>query len=168
MLKQYSIDVGSQITFGDGMYDVLFTPKNTATANGRVSALWDRGTGAKPMRYRYYSFAQSASTYTANRAVRQYVAQGNGTYIPGSFSTSDQAISSETLLAGWTPLKPIIAHVTTAATVLVAEGELILRARYVQFGWWNDLGVTLTNTTNYHGILLQAIADVIEETSGEF
>jgi hypothetical protein len=140
------------ITFGSNSNTVTFTPKNVATANGRVSAEWDRGASSAPGRYLVKCFSKSGSTYTVDLTIRPYYVQHDGSLRPGVLGGTDAALSSEAaLLRCWVPLPPIIAHVTTSSTVIASKPQIItLVDRYVQFAWWNALGVTLTNTDADH------------------
>lgn len=143
------------ITIGSNSNTVLFTPKNVGTGAGRLSAEWDRGAGAAASRYLMLAFSKSGSTMTIGRAIRQYMTQHDGAKRPGTQGGSDAGFATETLISsGWTPLKPIVAHITTSSTVIVASQVITIVGRYVQFAWWNDLSVTLTNTDADHGLIL--------------
>lgn len=147
------------VVFKSSGGDITFTPQNIASGDARVSAQWDRGSGAQPGLYRWFAKTNSGSAYTIGRSVQVFLAQAkDATDLPSNVGTSDASISSA--IDRTRPLDmigSIIAPVTTASTALIQSGICFLAARYVSLLWFNDLGVTLTNTAGDHEFTLQPL-----------
>lgn len=149
---------GTTRTFAGSGGDTTFTPKNISGGAGRVSAQWDRGSGAQPGLYRWFAKTKSGSTYTIGRAVQIYLGQAkDATDIPGRLGTTDAALAATDNVRNLTYAGQIVADITTSSTALVSSGLVFIYARYVTVVWLNDLGVTLTNTDGDHELILQPL-----------
>ena len=151
---------GTSVVFKSSGGDITFTPQNIASADARVSAQWDRGSGSKPGWYRWFGKTKSSASYTIGRAVQIYLGQAkDATDIPSNLGTSDASISSA--VDRMRPLDlvgAIVAPVATGSTALVQSGLLFIHSRYVSVVWFNDLGVTLTNTAGDHEFQIEPLS----------
>lgn len=150
------------VVFKSSGGDVTFTPTSISSGHARVSAQYDRGSGAKPGLYRWFAKTEGASAPTAGRQVFLYLAQAkDASDIPGGIGTSDASITSNATdrVRNHTPIGAINAD---ANTDLIASGVCFIHSRYITVVWLNDLGVALTGTDADHYFDLQAIPPEIQ------
>ena len=65
-----------------GATSILWTPQNTATGHGRISAVWDRGSGAHPLRYTWHMRTQWNATAGNGDELRLYIVQADAAADP--------------------------------------------------------------------------------------
>lgn len=135
---------GTAVVFKNTGGDVAFTLKNIANGAGRVSAQWDRGTGALPMLFKL----EVALKYAANLAIgalSTIYAYSTTATAEVDNSTSDAAIATQTLItSNW---KPACVNVGNAVAVgpFYSEATVLLTGRYVSLAFWNASGQATDN-----------------------
>lgn len=148
------------VVFAPSGGDVTFTPTSVADGNARVSAQYDRGTGAKPGLYRWFAKSKTSGAVTAGKQAVIYLAQAqDATDIPGRIGTADASITSaatDRVRNLGAPVGVINAD-TTTTDALVASGVCFIYSRYISLVWLNQLGVGFSATDGDHEFELQAI-----------
>src|SRR5687767_3311291 len=91
------------IVFTESGGDAVFTPKNVATGAGRVSAQFDRGAGAKAMRYRVEAAFKTGSNITPGTSgvqVECYIATAHiaAATVSSGLGQSDAALTARNQL----------------------------------------------------------------------
>lgn len=148
--KQYFAPESS-ITFGSNSNTVLFTPKNVASAAGRISAQYDRGSGSKPGLYRWEAKSKYGSALTVGNALEIYLATSqDGSTIDGNQSTTDAAFSAADKRRNLQYVGSVVADSTSSGEVQVGSGTVMIYSRYISVVWWNAMGQTLTNVDADH------------------
>jgi hypothetical protein len=147
------------VVFKSSGGDVTFTPTSISNGHVRVSAQYDRGTGAKPGFYRWFALSKTSGAVTAGTQIVVYLAQAkDATDIPGRIGTSDASITSSATdrMRNLTCIGAVNAD-TTTTDALVASGVCFIHSRYISLAWLNNLGVGLSATDGDHYFELQAI-----------
>jgi len=133
-----------------GSGDIVWTPQNEALARGRLSALWDRGTGDLPIRYRWSASCRWVATPAANDRWSLWLvtadASADSTKTDGVFTLGDAELTSESeLLANCSMFGTILA--TASDKLFVGSGVVDLFSRYLAIAGWNGSATkALTNT----------------------
>lgn len=151
---------GTSVVFKASGGDVTFTPTSVANGNARVSAQWDRGSGAKPGLYRWFAKTRVNSSVSVGKSANVYLAQAkDATDIPGRLGTSDASITSSASdrMRNLTAVGSINADTTSTSDDILASGTVEIYARYVTVVWLNLFGVTLSATDGHHYFELQPI-----------
>lgn len=150
---------GTAKSFKSSGGDVVWTPQNTATAHGRISAVLDLST-PRYLNYRWV-LTTKFSTATVGNAIRLYVVElsTNATTYQdggGGLALSDADLSAETLLQyAAKQIGPTGVH--SAAGANTWSGKVNIITRYIQIALWNSTGVSLTNTAGDHEFRLEPI-----------
>jgi hypothetical protein len=156
------------IVFTESGGDATFTPKNVATGAGRVSAQFDRGAGAKAMRYRWEAAFKTGSNITPGTSgvpVELYVATAHisASIIDSSLGASDAALTARNSLLLAQPIGVLIPTGTAAGTgPFVGSGVVEILARYISVAMWNASGQTLTNVNGDNYIKLVPMPDQVQ------
>ena len=154
---------GTPILFAPVSYDALLSAVSITNGAGRLSARHDRGSGALPARYAWDCRLETAAAATIGRALSLYwagaTAATGGTTCDGSFSESDQAISSVELLRNLRPMGIVQADTTANPGIFGGSGIVHITRRYIQCGFWNNLGATLSGTNTKFVLTLTPIPD---------
>lgn len=153
MATKVYVATETAIVFKASGGDVTFTPQNVASGAGRVSAQWDRGSGSKPGRYKWYAKTKAGSALTAGNRLEIYFAYAldtDATQVDGNVGQSDAALATSDKRRNLMPVGYVEADSTTNGEVQVASGEVWITSRYVSVVWYNNFGQTLTNTAADH------------------
>jgi hypothetical protein len=157
---------GTTITFRASGGDVLWTPTSVATAAGRISDVWDRGSGSKPARYLWRIMTKWAATPTSGDNMRLYlVTSSNSTGADqgdGGVTFGDAAVSNENPYVY--DCRFIGCVMTQAASYSVsASGICEIFSRYVAImGWNSSNAVALSSTADDHIFTFTEIPDDIQ------
>jgi hypothetical protein len=150
------------VTFKASGGTVVFTPQNVASAAGRISTQWDRGTGSKPGWYEWRAKTKAGSALTVGTQLEIYLATSDGTIVDGNLGTSDAALAAGDKRRNLQPVGSIVSDSTSSGEVQHGSGQVFIVARYVSVVWWNATGVTLTNTAGDHEFILTPIPDELQ------
>lgn len=156
----------TSIVFAPSGGDVVFTPQNLANGAGRISAQWDRGSGAQPGLHRAFTSLKAGAALAVGAQLTVYLVQSYGSgsnQVTGNFGTSDAAVSSIDKLRNLgAPAGVVNADSTSNGEQQVTTFTCFLYARYIQVLWWNALGQTLTNTAGDQQFILTPIPPEIQ------
>lgn len=162
MANKIYVNPETAITFKASGGDVVFTPKNVASAAGRISAQWDRGSGAKPGRYVWRVHTKASAGLTVGNALEIYFATSDGTDVDGNQGTSDAAFSAADKRRNLQFVGSVVADSTSSGEVQIGSGVVEIFVRYLSVVWWNAFGQTLTNTDGDHTFTLTPVPDEIQ------
>lgn len=152
----------STITFKDSGGSAVLTLQNLGFGAGRISARYDRGSGAKPMRHRWTAVIQFETAPIVGETVEIYIAPSDGTYADGNIGTSDAALTSDKR-RNLKLIGTVVVDTTAAATDIVRSGTCEIVSRYFSTGVWNaSAGDNLENTANASVIIFEPIPDEIQ------
>jgi hypothetical protein len=160
---------GTVTTFRGSGGDVTWAPQNEGAGKGRISNVWDRGAGSKPMRYVWRCSTRWAATPTLGDTLRLYLvtsgdgataAQTDGGLTPsGGELTSENQLMYDCMLVG-----AVVSDGVDA--IRVASGVVNIYSRYVLIAMWNAAGSkALTNTEGDHIFTLTEMPDDIQAAS---
>ena len=126
-----------------GATSILWTPQNTATGHGRISAVWDRGSGAHPLRYTSRMRTQWNATAGNGDELRLYIVQADAAADPtqtdGGITFGDADTTNENpLLYNALYLGCIMSN--GASHPESTSGLVYLSGRYVGVAAWNGAG----------------------------
>lgn len=156
------------ISFTESGGDAVFTPKNTANGAGRVSAQYDRGSGAKAMRYRVEAAFKVGTNITPGTAGVQaefYVATAHvsNTVVESTLGTTDAALTAKNQLLNAFLVGVIVPDGTAAgAGPYVRSWVVEILARYISVAVWNATGQTFTNVNGDTYVKLVPMPDQIQ------
>jgi len=143
--------VGATVAFrATGGGDVVWTPQNEGTGKGRISAVWDRGAGNLPQRYKWACCCRWVATPAANDRFSLYLitarAAADAAQTDGALTLGDAELTTEAeLLANCFCFGNVIA--TAVDKLFVASGLVLLYDRYIGIAGWNGSATkALTNT----------------------
>lgn len=162
MPNKVYINPETAVTFAPSGGNVAFTVTSLANNAGRISAQWDRGSGAKPARYVWRAKTKASAALTAGTALDIFMSTSNGSIQDGNLGTSDAAISSVEKMNNLRGCGAIIADSTTSGEPLQSSGIVTIYDRYVSVVWWNRLGQALTGTASDHAFVLTPVPDEIQ------
>jgi hypothetical protein len=158
---------GTPVVFAAaGLGDVLWTPASTALAHGRLSAVWDRGVGHLPVRYRWLASVRWVATPAANDRWSLWFVTADAAADPaqtdGALTLGDADLSTENeLLANASPFGTILA--TANDKLFLSSGVIDLFSRYLAIAGWNGSSTkALTATPGDFFLRLEPIPPVIE------
>lgn len=144
----------SPIVFINSGGTVAFTPKSVANGAGRISAQWDRGAGSKSALYQWSAKTKWQATPTIGSRLRLYLAESDvAAQIPGGLGAADAGVATEDLLRNCRFIGNVVVD-RTSASEIDANGQVLIRARYVSLVWWNAGGAALTATDADHELRL--------------
>jgi hypothetical protein len=152
-----------------GATSILWTPQNTAVGHGRISAVWDRGSGAHPLRYTWRMRTQWNATAGNGDELRLYIVQADAAADPtqtdGGITFGDADTTNENpLLYNALYLGCIMSN--GASHPESTSGLVYLSGRYVGVAAWNGAGSqALVNTANDHMFTLTELPDEVEAAS---
>ena len=145
---------GTPIVFTNTGGDRVLNLRNLANGSGRLSAFYDRGTGAAPSEYELRAYMAFGATPTAGRAVYVAVCESNGTHTDGGFTfseTSDAALTQ----AEFNGLR--LAGVVPVHTADDNEKGMTFRtrisSRYFAIAVYNDSNAALADVDAASGVI---------------
>lgn len=156
------------IVFTETGGDATFTPKNVANGAGRVSAQFDRGAGAKAMRYRVEAAVKTAANITPGTAGVQAevwiaTAHSGSSLIDSDLGASDAGLSTRNQLLNAFLVGTIVPTGTAAgAGPFHRSWAIEILARYVSVALWNATGQTFTNVDGDNYVKLVPMPDQIQ------
>ena len=162
MANKVYVNPETAITFKASGGDVVFTNTSVANAAGRISAQWDRGSGAKPARYVWRAHTKAGAALAVGNALEIYFATSDGTDVDGNQGTSDAAFSAADKRRNLQFVGLVVADSTSNGEVQIASGVVEIYTRYVSVVWWNGLGQTLSSTAGDHTFTLTPVPDEIQ------
>lgn len=141
---------GTAFTIKSSGGDAVITPTSVTTGAGRISARLDLGAFPRTEWFEVVAIFKTASAATAGNQIRIYAigadaatGQGSTAYTDGYFSESDAAVSDEDTLRNGKQIGTVQADDTTVFQVTL---EFSHTRRYLQLGFWNASGQTLSGT----------------------
>jgi hypothetical protein len=146
---------GTPLLFADTAQteDVALTLSALANGAGRVSAVYDQGSGAKPALWEWRLHLQLTGTNVVGAAIEVYCFTSDNSYEDGEIGTSDAALTTSKRnngkLAG-----QLIVDQTTTNTTMTASGTLLIPTRYFSMGLWNATTLPLKTDTAVHGLVM--------------
>lgn len=147
--KEYRA-IETRIVFKSTGGDVLFTPTSLAAGAGRISAQYDQGVGAKPMRWLWDLATKWATATVIGEVIELYIVPGDNSNI-GGLGTSDAAVSSKDLLRNALFIANHIVDRTTGNSVVQeSEGVVVIPWRKFSIVWWNATADALSATASDH------------------
>lgn len=156
------------IVFTESGGDAVFTPKNVANAAGRVSAQYDRGSGAKAMLYRVeaqFKVQSNITPGTVNILTEVYIATAHvvSTDVDSGLGVSDAALSTRNQLLNARLIGTVVPTGTAAgAGPFNASFTVEILARYISVALWNATGQTFTNVNGDNYVKLVPMPDQIQ------
>lgn len=157
--------IGTKVVFKASGGDVTFTPQNVANGAGRISAQWDRGSGAQPMLYRWRAKTKAAAALAVGNLLEIYFATSDGTAVDANQSTADAAFPAADKRRNLQRVGVVEADSTTSGELQIGSGLVLIDVRYVSVVWWNALGQALTNVAGDHEFSLTPITDQIQDAT---
>lgn len=150
------------IQFSDNDGDYAINLSGLASGLGRISNRVDRGTGSKPMRYKWRAIFQFATTPVVLDHVDVVLCESDGTYADANMPTTDSSMTwgqfSNLQVVG-----DVRVQSAAANTSFVASGTCWIAERYFQIGVFNHTTVSLRNLNNINRILLIPMPDEIQD-----
>lgn len=130
------------------------------TNTARSSALFDRGTGSKPIRYKWRGYIQWATTGVLYDEAHIYLAESDGTVHDGGITPdSNPGVNYLTNLR-W--LGMINCQMTSTGFPSVASGTCIISSRYFMIVVWNRSDTkSFTTTSNISKVLITAVPNIL-------
>lgn len=155
---------GTTITFKASGGDVTFTPTSVSNGAGRISAQYDRGSGAKPGLYRWEAITKAAAGLAVGAALEISLATAHvsSSQIDGNQSTSDAAFSATDKRRNLQYVGSVVADSTSSGEIQTASGLVFITARYISVVWWNAFGQALSSTAGDHVFTLTPYAPQIQ------
>jgi hypothetical protein len=160
--NKIKINPETPITFKESGGTVTFTPKNTATAAGRISARHDLGAAARASLYEWRARTKVQAAPTVGNVLEIYLATSDGTVADGNQGTSDAAFSAADKRRNLHYVGQVVMDKNDATEVFQASGFLTIVARYVSVVWWNGTGQSLTNVAGDHEFILTPVPDEVQ------
>lgn len=151
---------GTAVVFKNTGGDVVLTLKNIGNGAGRISAQWDRGAGALPVRLKVEVALKYGSAVTVGLGSRIY-AYGTQTSANVDVSTSDADLGAETQVDNFAPVGINIASLN-AVGPFHSSHIIEVYGRYVSFAVWNASGQTLDNADGTSYITVIPFPDDIQ------
>lgn len=153
-------------SFKDSGGTAVMTLQNLANAVGRVSAQWDRGTGAKPATYRARCVFPLQATHTAvlGEAIEVYIASSDGTDVDGDVGTADAALTTDKC-RNLALLGVVQVDVVAADAELTKTFTVEIFDRYVSLGVMNKTSDHLQDDANECYITLTPYTPEIQAAS---
>src|SRR5512145_1777367 len=162
--KVYTV-VEELITFSDSGGSAVITLQNLATVTGRLSARYDRGTGAKPSRARIWGKFQLETAGAVGEQIEVYVVNWSSHATPlgeGALGTADAALTADQRLNLGVPALIVIVDKTTTAADIIGSAIIEVAGRYVSVGVWNATTDNLENTANASQVSIEWLPDEIQ------
>ncbi len=152
--KQY-VNPESVITFADSAQTPSATMTLSALASGagRISARYDRGSGAHAMCYNWESTIQLTGTNVVGDVVEYYLSTSDGTNPQGQIGTADAALTTNKR-NNITWLGNLVVDQTTTNTSMTVRGIVCFQERYVSAGVWNGSTLPFKTDTAVHNFKL--------------
>ena len=150
----------SAITFGDSAQSpsATITLANLATVTGRVSAQFDRGTGAHAACYAWRFTSSLSGTNVVGATIDLYIATSDGTNTDGQVSTSDSALAGSNVLLALQRLGSLAVTQTTTNTNMTSSGDFFCTAsRFLSLVVYNATTLSMQNSTSVHKFVLTPV-----------
>lgn len=132
---------GTPVVFATSGGTVTWTLSNRTSGTGRISARYDKGTGAQPGLWDIRCWISLTGTNVVGSTIEYYVATSNGTRADGEVGTADAALNSDQRRA-LTMLGVLSVYQTTSNTLMsVSFHQVWIPTRYFSLGLWNTTGI---------------------------
>lgn len=132
---------GPPVVFATSGGTVTWTLSNRPSGTGRISARYDKGTGAQPALWDVRCWISLTGTNVVGSTIEYYVATSNGTRADGEVGTADAALVSDQRRA-LTMLGVLSVYQTTTNTLMSASFHNVwIPTRYFSLGMWNPTGI---------------------------
>lgn len=142
------------ITFRDSGGSATLSLQNLAFGVGRKSAQYDRGAGSLPALYEWRAPFQFETAPALGEFVEIYLFESDGTYVDGTHTTSDAALTSDKRRNGKL-IGVVEVDGTSVTTDNIYSGLVWIYQRYITIGVWNgSAGDNLENTANASRVIL--------------
>ena len=164
MANEVLVKPGTAITFKDSGGTAVITLNNLGFGAGRVSAQYDKGSGAQEAWFHVHAVIQFETACIAGEVVEVYIVNHDGTNVPGSLGVVDAAVSVANKRNNLhCPLIVISAEAVTADLNYEATGIAYCPMRYISVMVWNaSAGDNLQATNNINIITLTPLVDEIQ------
>ena len=161
MANLIRVNLGTRVTFEASGGNVVLTLTSLAAGAGRISATFNKGTGAQELHIIGGLLTQFATTPVAGETIRIYLieqieARNGGSpafKVPGDLGSSDAAVSDEDrfITAGHLITSLTVPPSPAADTEYVSKPfDIVVRAQKFQYGIWNGTVDALTATATEH------------------
>jgi len=149
--KQY-VNPESSILFADSAQTpaATWTLSALASGAGRISARYDRGTGAHSAFYKWRCWAALTGTNVVGATVEYYIATGDGTHVDGEIGTADASLATDKR-RNLTLLGILSVDQTTTNVAMTTSGLVYIPDRYVSLGVWNATTLPFKTDTAISG-----------------
>jgi len=152
----------TSIVFKDSGGDAQITLANLGYGAGRLSARYDRGTGAKPLRHIVQAIVQFESAPAVGETVEIWLFESDGTYADANVGATDAALTSVQRYNGKF-VGAVVVPTTDTATNFIASFIVNIHQRYFSVGVWNaSAGDNLKNTANANMVIVTPCPDDIQ------
>jgi hypothetical protein len=148
---QYTLP-GTPVVFGDSFQtpNATWTLSALASGTGRLSARFDKGTGAQPSLYEMRCRASLTGTLTIGQWLSFYVVTSDGTDQDGALGTGDALVTVERF-RNLTLVGVLVVDQTTQNLTMTASfRNVYLPNRYVSLAIWNATTIPLETSTSKH------------------
>jgi hypothetical protein len=153
---QYTLP-GSAVVFADSGGTVAITFSNRATANGNVSAQYDKNvlaspTGAMPSLWAAHCQISLTGTNAVGTTIEYYIAHADaaGTTTDAGVGQAATTITVDQRRA-LTPIGVLVVYQTTTNTTMYASfRNIYIPGRYYSLAWWNASGLPTETSTTKH------------------
>lgn len=164
MANEVLVKPGTAITFKDSGGTAAITLQNLGFGAGRVSAAYDKGTGAQEAWFHVHAVVQFETAPIAGEVVEVYIINHDGTNVPGSLGIADAAVTVANKRNNiHSALVVISAEAATADLNYEANGLAYCPMRYISVMVWNaSAGDNLQNTANINIVTLTPLVDEIQ------
>ena len=148
--NQY-VSPGTAKVFGDSAQtpDVTWTLSALASGAGRISARFDKGSGAQPALWELKCRLQLTGTNVVGASVEFYISPSDGTNPDGEIGTADAALTTDKrrdlTLAG-----VLVVDQTTTNTTMTRSFQVYVPNRYFSLGVWNATTLPFKTDTAVH------------------
>lgn len=156
------------IVFTETGGDATFTAKNVANGAGRVSAQFDRGAGAKAMRYRWEAQFKTQANITPGTSgvwLEIYIvtAHVSSSAEDSTIGAADAALTARNQLLNAMAVSVVLPSGTAAGSgPFRRSGVVEVYGRYLSAAFWNATGQTLTNVDGDNYLKLVPMPDEVQ------
>jgi hypothetical protein len=147
----------------------VWTPESVALGAGRISAVWDRGSGDQPFDYTWRASTKWVDTCAINDSLRVYLASSyasaEASLADGlqTFGDADVAAAIENYVTGNGRLLGVVKAGAAANQRWVASGVTSIFNRYVAVAAWNGSATkALSAVPADHWVMFQPIPTAIQ------
>jgi hypothetical protein len=149
----------SAITFRSATGSALFTMKAIGAGAGRISTIYDRGTGAKPARAKIECMMKYSTNGAIGAVTRLYMYAAENAVTRIDNGSVDTAIATETLISSNLALIGQNTVNVVGVGPFYSSHIVEVYGRYVSFAMWNATAVITDGTDNTSDIVLTFMPD---------